>query len=79
MIKNEIVLYNGYVEIIVKSKNYVHKVLLDIEDLPKVGKIRISNTGYAYQCCTKANRHRMVSTSWHGARYSVELFKIPRR
>ena len=49
MIKNKIVLYNGYVEIIVKSKNYVHKVLLDIEDLPKVGKIRISNTGYAYQ------------------------------
>lgn len=54
MIKNEIILHNEYVEIIVKSKNYVHKVLLDTEDLTKVGKIRISNTGYAYQCCTKA-------------------------
>ena len=54
MIKNEIILHNEYVEIIVKSKNYTHKVLLDTEDLPKVGKIRISNTGYAYQCCTKA-------------------------
>ena len=54
MIKNEIILHNEYVEIIVKSKNYTHKVLLDIDDLSKVGKIRISNTGYAYQCCTKA-------------------------
>lgn len=54
MIKNEIILHNEYVEIIVKSKNYTHKVLLDTEDLPKVGKIRISNTGYAYQCCTSS-------------------------
>lgn len=50
MIRNEIILHNGYVEIIVKSKNYKHSVLIDIEDLEKVGKIRVSNTGYAYQC-----------------------------
>lgn len=54
MIKNTIVLHNGYAEIIVESKTYKRSTLLDIEDLAKVGKVRISNTGYAYQCCQNA-------------------------
>lgn len=54
MIRNEIILHNGYAEIIVTSKTYKHSVLVDVEDLHKIGKIRISNTGYAYQCCQYA-------------------------
>lgn len=46
---NTILLHKEYVEVIVKTKKYCHKVLLDLEDLPKIGKMRISNTGYAYQ------------------------------
>lgn len=57
MLTNELILHNGYVEIIVKSDNkkfsYCHKVLIDTEDLVKVGKIRISKTGYAYQAVKK--------------------------
>lgn len=49
MVTNTVILHNGYVEVIVESKTYKHSVLLDIEDLHKVGKMRISNTGYAYQ------------------------------
>lgn len=50
-VKNEVVLHNEYVEIIASTCNYKHSVLIDTEDLAKVGKVRISNTGYAYQCC----------------------------
>lgn len=46
---NTIILHNGYVEIIAETNTYKHSVLLDIEDIEKVGKIRISNKGYAYQ------------------------------
>ena len=49
-VRNIIILHNGYVEIKVKSTNYSHTVFLDTEDLGKVGKVRISNTGYAYTC-----------------------------
>lgn len=49
-ITNTIILHNEYVEIIVENKYYKHSVLLDKEDLPKVGKMRISNQGYAYLC-----------------------------
>jgi len=51
MIKNTIILHNGYAEIVIESKTYKHSMLIDIEDLIKVGKVRVSNTGYAYQCC----------------------------
>lgn len=54
MITNTIILHEDYVEVIVTSKTYKHTVLLDIEDLVKVGKMRVSNTGYAYQCCQYA-------------------------
>ncbi len=54
MLKNTVILHNEYVEVLVESDKYKHIVLLDIEDLPLVGKMRISNTGYAYQCCTNA-------------------------
>ena len=48
-IKNRVFLHNGYVEIVVeKAEVYRHVVLLDVEDLHRVGEIRISNTGYAY-------------------------------
>lgn len=50
---NTIFLHDGYAEIIVERtgyQSYKNSVLVDIEDLPKLGKIRISNEGYAYQC-----------------------------
>jgi AP2 domain len=50
-IKNIVLLCNGYIEVTVEHRDkYSHKVLLDSEDLCKVGKMRISNTGYAYTC-----------------------------
>lgn len=52
-IKNTIVLHNGYVEIKVTKtgmKSYTGTVLIDTEDLPKIGKVRITNANYAYQC-----------------------------
>jgi len=51
VIKNTVILHNGYVEVIIESKIYKHSVFLDVEDLAKVGKMRVSNTGYAY--CSK--------------------------
>jgi hypothetical protein len=51
VIKNTAILHNGYVEVIVESKIYKHSVFLDVEDFAKVGKMRVSNTGYAY--CSK--------------------------
>ena len=49
-ITNTIVLHNEYVEIIIESTSgYKHSMLCDIEDLQKIGKVRVSNTGYAYQ------------------------------
>ena len=53
MLKNEIEMHNGYAVIKVSSDNkrnsYHHRVKIDIDDLAKVGKIRIAKTGYAYQ------------------------------
>lgn len=43
-------MHNGYVEIISETQAYKHSILLDIEDLAKVGKVRITNKGYAYTC-----------------------------
>lgn len=49
-LKNTIMLHNGYVEVKCETNNYKHSVLLDsVEIVDKIGKIRISNTGYAYQ------------------------------
>ena len=53
-IKNTVILHNGYVEIIVRSKNYKHSVLIDTEDLAKVGKVRVTGKGYVYQCGTNS-------------------------
>lgn len=47
-VTNEIILHEGHVEIISQTVNYKHSVLLDTEDLPKVGKVRVTNRGYAY-------------------------------
>ena len=42
-------MHNEYAEIIVEKPNYYkHSVLLDFDDLKKVGCMRITNTGYAY-------------------------------
>ncbi len=50
-ITNEIIMHNGYVEIIaIRSgdSSYRHSVLIDTEDLVKLAKgIRITNSGYA--------------------------------
>jgi len=51
-ITNTVTLHNDYVAIVSETKNYKHTVLIDIEDISKVGKVRITNTGYAYQCTT---------------------------
>jgi hypothetical protein len=48
-LQNQVFLRNGYAEILVSNGTYKHTVLIDIGDLEKIGKIRISNTGYAYQ------------------------------
>lgn len=53
---NIVILHNDYAEIIIEKKNfYKHKMFIDIEDLQKIGKVRISNTGYAYSCNTNIN------------------------
>ena len=49
-VTNTITLHNEYVIIVSETKNYRHKILLDTEDLTKVGKLRVTNTGYAYTC-----------------------------
>lgn len=53
MLKNQVELHNEYAIIKVSSsgisRSYSHFVKIDVEDMVKVGKIRISNTGYAYQ------------------------------
>ena len=55
MIKNIVKLHNECAEVIVISDkaNYKHSVLIDAEDIQKIGKMRISNTGYAYQAKRK--------------------------
>ena len=42
-----IYLQNNFAEIEVISEKYRKTVLIDIEDLPKIGKVSINNTGYA--------------------------------
>ena len=49
-ITNNIILHNEYVEILISNNNYKHTMLLDIDMLPIIGKVRVSNTGYAYTC-----------------------------
>lgn len=49
-ITNTVVVHEGYVVITVKNVNYEHDVLLDTEDLAVVGKVRVTNRGYAYTC-----------------------------
>lgn len=52
-IKNQIILHNEYVEIKVTRtgyNSYESTVLIDAEDLPKVGKIRVTNANYVHQC-----------------------------
>lgn len=50
-------MHNGYAVIKVSSddkrNSYHHRVNVDIEDLAKVGKIRIAKSGYAYQAVRK--------------------------
>lgn len=50
MLKNTVFLHNEYAEIVVENDNGKYSVKVDIEDLASIGKIRVSNTGYAYQC-----------------------------
>lgn len=71
MLKNIVFLHKEYVEILVKSKYYTHRVLLDLEDLQKVGKVRISNTGYAYQCCVYAKSVANVVMNHEASRHEV--------
>jgi hypothetical protein len=53
-IKNEIILHDGYVEIIVTHPKYNHSILIDCEDLTNnLGKLRISNDGYGVRCNSK--------------------------
>lgn len=50
---NTITLHEGHAEILVQKtgdSSYEGLVLVDIEDLHLVGKIRITNSCYAYQC-----------------------------
>lgn len=49
-VTNTIILHNGYVEVVCETQNYKHSVFLDTEDLTKVGKVRITNRGYAFTC-----------------------------
>ena len=52
-IKNEVILHDGHVEIKVTKtgeSSYTGSVLIDIEDLPLIGKVRITAANYAYQC-----------------------------
>jgi len=57
-ITNDIILHDGHVEIVSSTVNYKHSMLIDTEDLAKVGKVRVTNTGYAYQVGSK---HRSVA------------------
>lgn len=53
VINNTYVYHPDFTEILVtKSYNpeYLEKVLIDTEDLPKVGRIRVSDRGYVYVC-----------------------------
>jgi len=50
---NTVILHNDYVEIKVTKtgdSSYNGTVLVDIEDLSKIGKVRITNDAYAYLC-----------------------------
>jgi len=50
-LRNTVILHNGYAEIIIEKKDvYRHIMFIDSEDIAKIGKVRISNQGYAY-CC----------------------------
>lgn len=62
-INNTVILHNGYVEIkVTKSgqESYKASALLDLEDLSKVGKIRISNANYALQSSSGLNVAHIV-------------------
>lgn len=49
MVTNNLILKNNYAIIEIKSKTYHHFMKLDCEDVEKVGKVRVSKEGYAYQ------------------------------
>ena len=56
---NTIQLHNDYVEIICETSNYKHSVLMDnLTDV--IGKMRISNTGYAYFSGTNVTNHSVA-------------------
>lgn len=47
-VTNTLILHEEHVEILCETVNYKHIVLLDIDDISKVGKMRITKAGYAY-------------------------------
>ena len=49
-ITNIITLHNEYAEVLIINSNYKHTMLIDIDTIPLIGKVRVSNTGYAYTC-----------------------------
>jgi hypothetical protein len=49
-ITNTIILHEGHAEIVCETVNYKHSVLIDSDLLPIIGKVRVTNRGYAYQC-----------------------------
>ena len=52
-VTNEVFLCNGYIKILVKKsghQSYTGTILIDTEDLTKVGKVRITGQNYAYSC-----------------------------
>jgi len=58
-INNTHIYHKDYTEILVTNSNditFLKKVLIDSEDVTKVGKIRVNkSTGYAYKCGTGEN------------------------
>lgn len=47
---NKINYFEDYAEIIVTNNNIEKKVLVDIQDLDKLSKIRVTKENYAYKC-----------------------------
>lgn len=70
-LKNTVILHNGYAEIIAESANYKHSVLIDIEDIQKVGKVRVTNKLYAYQCKQNAKPVSCVVMNFDSNRKKV--------
>ena len=63
-IQNQVFLHNDYAEIkITKTgdSSYKGSTIIDKEDLGKFGKLRISNTGYAYTCSDSKSLSHIVT------------------